>query len=297
MEGSPDDPLQVELISLFTDSVDMSISSSSLSTEERHSNTPSSEQEGDGRTRQPGMKKKDKNREAARKSRKKQTERADQLHQDLESLEGTNSALRKEIASLEREALLYTAALERHKPFCCLKGPGSGPADPLSVSFPDSNQTSTPAATSSASLGGSSPLTPAPAATSCELFSSGSSKTSPHSSFITAPAPHSLFHCPGADSSHPLCPVSIPQTHLVENLNDSKPSYSHPSSTNPGLPLSLLTVPSPLGAPQTSPGTREYLELRSSLEDTSRDISFLELLEVNDWILQEGETNCVVSEQ
>uniref|UniRef100_A0A3B5JZH3 Basic leucine zipper ATF-like transcription factor 2 n=1 Tax=Takifugu rubripes TaxID=31033 RepID=A0A3B5JZH3_TAKRU len=80
-------------------------------------------QEGDGRTRQPGMKKKDKNREAARKSRKKQTERADQLHQDLESLEGTNSALRKEIASLEREALLYTAALERHKPFCCLKGP------------------------------------------------------------------------------------------------------------------------------------------------------------------------------
>lgn len=161
-----------------------------------------------------------------------------------------------------------------------------------------SNQTSTPAATSSASLGGSSPLTPAPAATSCGLFSSGSSKTSPQSSFLAAPAPHSLFHCPGTDPPYPLCPVSVPQTHLVENLNDSKPSYSHHSGTNPGLPLSLLTVPSPLGAPQTSPGPREsLLELRSSLEDTSRDVSFLELLEVNDWILQEGGVECVVSEQ
>lgn len=161
-----------------------------------------------------------------------------------------------------------------------------------------SNRTSTPAATSSASLGGSSPLTPAPAATSCGLFSSGSSKTSPHPSFLAAPAPHSLFHCPGTDPPYPLCPVSAPQTHLVESLNDSKPSYSHHSGTNPGLPLSLLTVPSPLGAPQTSPGPREsLLELRSSLEDTSRDVSFLELLEVNDWILQEGEADCVVSGQ
>lgn len=42
MEGPPDDPLQVEVVFLFADSLDMSNSSSSLSTEERHCNTPGS---------------------------------------------------------------------------------------------------------------------------------------------------------------------------------------------------------------------------------------------------------------
>lgn len=42
MEGSLADLLRGEVISFFTDSVDMSNSSSSLSTEERHCNTPGS---------------------------------------------------------------------------------------------------------------------------------------------------------------------------------------------------------------------------------------------------------------
>ncbi|XP_077400888.1 uncharacterized protein batf2 [Vanacampus margaritifer] len=62
-----------------------------------------------------------KNRDAARKSRKKNTERADELHQELLSLEASNSALEKEIAALKKEVRRYTAALERHRPFCVLR--------------------------------------------------------------------------------------------------------------------------------------------------------------------------------
>uniref|UniRef100_A0A3Q3WLY9 BZIP domain-containing protein n=1 Tax=Mola mola TaxID=94237 RepID=A0A3Q3WLY9_MOLML len=67
-----------------------------------------------------GMKRKEKNRDAARKSRRKQTERADELH---ECLEQSNLALEKEVASLKTELDIYTMALERHEPFCCLQGP------------------------------------------------------------------------------------------------------------------------------------------------------------------------------
>lgn len=208
-------------------------------------------------------------------------------------------ALRKEISSLEKSALFYTAVLEHHKPFCRLQGHGSDSAASLSVSQPVSAQASasTSASTPSASFGGRSPLTPAPTAPSCELVSSGSSKSSPHSSVMTAPAAHSLFHYPGWDPSYPPpqtpCPGSVPQTSpdpLDEILIDSKPSHSHHSAANPGLLLSLLTVPSPPRAPQSSAGTSDgSLPQQSLLGDTSRDLSFLELLEVNDWILQEPE--------
>ncbi|XP_052353723.1 putative uncharacterized protein DDB_G0290521 [Oncorhynchus keta] len=69
-----------------------------------------------------------KNRDAARKSRKKQTERADILHQDLQTLESSNSALEKEIAGLRREFQLYTATLEQHESACTLR-PSSIPAN------------------------------------------------------------------------------------------------------------------------------------------------------------------------
>uniref|UniRef100_A0A671TL65 Basic leucine zipper ATF-like transcription factor 2 n=1 Tax=Sparus aurata TaxID=8175 RepID=A0A671TL65_SPAAU len=79
-------------------------------------------QEGDG---QPaghrGTKRQEKNRDAARKSRKKQTERADELHEELQRLEQSNSALQKEIALLRKDFQLYTTALERHKPVCSLR--------------------------------------------------------------------------------------------------------------------------------------------------------------------------------
>lgn len=199
-------------------------------------------------------------------------------------------ALRKEISSLEKRAVFYTAVLERHQPFCRLRGRGSGSAAPPSVSSPVSAQASasTSAATPSASFGGRSPLTP-----SCELFSTGSSISSPHTSVKTAAAPHSLFHDPSCDPPLPPpqtpCPGSVPQTPpdpLAEILIDSKLSPSHQAAASPGLLLSLLTVPSPPRGPQTSDGSLAQMSL---LEDTSRDLGFQELLEVNEWILQEPE--------
>ncbi|XP_058251126.1 basic leucine zipper transcriptional factor ATF-like [Hemibagrus wyckioides] len=66
------------------------------------------------------------NRDAARKSRKKQTERADVLHEEMQTLERSNAALLKEISELEKEKQHYTTALKEHEPQCtlsCWSGP------------------------------------------------------------------------------------------------------------------------------------------------------------------------------
>ncbi|XP_077598359.1 uncharacterized protein batf2 [Stigmatopora nigra] len=81
-----------------------------------------------------------KNRAAARKSRKKQTQKADQLHQELVNLEKSNSALEKEIRQLKKKLRSYTFILENHEPHCLL----SQPVDPQlthtpATSNPDSN--------------------------------------------------------------------------------------------------------------------------------------------------------------
>uniref|UniRef100_A0A3Q2U2U6 Basic leucine zipper ATF-like transcription factor 2 n=1 Tax=Fundulus heteroclitus TaxID=8078 RepID=A0A3Q2U2U6_FUNHE len=87
-----------------------------------------------GEARQPRprvTKRREKNRDAARKSRRKQTERADELHEELQHLEQSNSALQKEIAALKKDLRLYEKALERHQPHCRLKDCGSSPAGPF----------------------------------------------------------------------------------------------------------------------------------------------------------------------
>uniref|UniRef100_A0A3Q2CN65 Basic leucine zipper ATF-like transcription factor 2 n=1 Tax=Cyprinodon variegatus TaxID=28743 RepID=A0A3Q2CN65_CYPVA len=68
-------------------------------------------------------KRREKNRDAARKSRYKQTKRADELHEELQHLEQSNSALRKEIATLKKDLCFYETSLEHHKPHCRLKDP------------------------------------------------------------------------------------------------------------------------------------------------------------------------------
>ncbi|XP_067307664.1 basic leucine zipper transcriptional factor ATF-like 3 [Pseudorasbora parva] len=85
------------------------------------------------------MHRREKNRDAARKSRKKQTEKADILHEELQTLEQSNAAFRKEIAELKKELQSYTTALEQHEPHCtkpCLYGP--------SVSLPVGPSTAAP---------------------------------------------------------------------------------------------------------------------------------------------------------
>ncbi|XP_044039204.1 uncharacterized serine-rich protein C215.13 isoform X2 [Siniperca chuatsi] len=179
---------------LFMDSVYELNSPGSLSAEESHSNTAGSE---------------------------------------LQCLERSNSALQKEIASLKKDLHLYTAALERHEPFCCLRASASSSSSTthLSVSpsadcqtcssppgVPPQGSSSTLAASLSLSTSLTSSMglqtldcvesthlsssTPAPTATtlastnslSAEPFTSSSSITVPYStSFFTAAAPHSLF--------------------------------------------------------------------------------------------------------
>uniref|UniRef100_UPI003AAAAF7A basic leucine zipper transcriptional factor ATF-like 3 n=1 Tax=Centroberyx gerrardi TaxID=166262 RepID=UPI003AAAAF7A len=64
------------------------------------------------------LKKREKNRVAAQRSRKRQTQRADLLHETYVHLEQRNSQLRREVDSLSEEQRLLTEALRTHEPFC-----------------------------------------------------------------------------------------------------------------------------------------------------------------------------------
>ncbi|KAM9339275.1 basic leucine zipper transcriptional factor ATF-like 3 [Symphorus nematophorus] len=64
------------------------------------------------------LKRREKNRVAAQKSRKRQTQRADLLHEACEVLEQRNRKLKREVDSLSEEQRLLTEALRAHEPFC-----------------------------------------------------------------------------------------------------------------------------------------------------------------------------------
>ncbi|XP_051284901.1 uncharacterized protein batf2 isoform X2 [Dicentrarchus labrax] len=195
---------------------------------------------------------------------------------ELQGLERSNSALHKEIASLQKDLQLYTAALERHKPFCCLKdsasssssttclsgSPSAGcqtPSSPPRVPPQASSSSHAAAPSLSTSLtsslgpqtldcvGGTclSSSTPAPTTTtlasaaglSSELFKSSGSVVVPYSvSFSTVAAPHSLF------SDDPPTQITSRETNVAPVCT------SLISST---VPSSSLTV---AGQPQSSQG-------------------------------------------
>ncbi|KAL4649179.1 basic leucine zipper transcriptional factor ATF-like 3-like [Arapaima gigas] len=64
------------------------------------------------------QKRREKNRVAAQRSRKKQTQRADKLHEEYEYLEQENLLLRKEVQMLTEEQKSLTEALKAHEPLC-----------------------------------------------------------------------------------------------------------------------------------------------------------------------------------
>ncbi|XP_039980427.1 basic leucine zipper transcriptional factor ATF-like 3 [Xiphias gladius] len=64
------------------------------------------------------LKRREKNRVAAQRSRKKQAQRADVLHEACELLEARNRKLRREVDSLSAEQHLLTEALRAHEPLC-----------------------------------------------------------------------------------------------------------------------------------------------------------------------------------
>uniref|UniRef100_A0A671NP01 Basic leucine zipper transcriptional factor ATF-like 3 n=1 Tax=Sinocyclocheilus anshuiensis TaxID=1608454 RepID=A0A671NP01_9TELE len=67
------------------------------------------------------LKRREKNRVAAQRSRKRQTQRADELHEVYECLEQENSLLRKEVQLLIEEQQRLTDALKAHEPLCRLE--------------------------------------------------------------------------------------------------------------------------------------------------------------------------------
>lgn len=67
---------------------------------------------------QKQLKKKQKNRVAAQRSRQKHTDKADALHQQHEALEKHNHTLRKEIQALQAELEQWTRTLQLHERLC-----------------------------------------------------------------------------------------------------------------------------------------------------------------------------------
>ncbi|XP_034532619.1 basic leucine zipper transcriptional factor ATF-like 2 isoform X2 [Notolabrus celidotus] len=196
------------------------ISPSSMSAEENHSSNAGSERDGEGEqvgTR--GAKRQEKNRNAARKSRKKQTERADDLHEELQNLERSNSAFQKEIASLKKDLHFYTTALERHQPHCTLKASKSSSTTHLSV--PPSAECET----------GSRPL---------QASSSTQAAAPSHSTPLT-----STLEC--VDSSYRSSTIPPPTASSLDSSTVSSAQFFTPSCSKT-VPYSspLSTVPSPL---------------------------------------------------
>ncbi|XP_012580597.1 PREDICTED: basic leucine zipper transcriptional factor ATF-like 2 [Condylura cristata] len=85
----------------------------------------------DASEHQKQLKKKQKNRAAAQRSRQKHTDKADALHQQHESLEKHNHALRKEIQALRDELSWWSQTLRAHERLCPL---GSAPCPALEPS-------------------------------------------------------------------------------------------------------------------------------------------------------------------
>ncbi|XP_070842858.1 basic leucine zipper transcriptional factor ATF-like 3 [Chaetodon trifascialis] len=88
--------------------------SSSQSDQKKHL-SEGSEASGDGGRR---MMRREKNRVAAQRSRKRQTQRADLLHETCELLEQRNRKLKREVDSLSEEQHRLTEALRAHEPSC-----------------------------------------------------------------------------------------------------------------------------------------------------------------------------------
>ncbi|XP_040887210.1 flocculation protein FLO11 [Toxotes jaculatrix] len=207
---------------LFMDTGYEPNSPGSLSAEESNSNTAGSEREGDGpQTEHTGTKRRERNRDAARRTRRKQTERADELHEELQRLEQSNSALQKEITVLKKELQRYTTTLSRHEPYCCLRASGSSSssATRLSVSHPTEGQTT------------SSPPRVAPQASSSTLAAAPSISTS-----LTSSLGLKTLDC--VENTH--LPASAPTATLASSSGSSAELISASSSSPVTVPCSVL---------------------------------------------------------
>ncbi|XP_013920612.1 PREDICTED: basic leucine zipper transcriptional factor ATF-like 3 [Thamnophis sirtalis] len=66
------------------------------------------------------VRRREKNRVAAQRSRKKQTQKADKLHEEYECLEQENTSLKREIGKLTDEVKHLSEVLRNHEKICPL---------------------------------------------------------------------------------------------------------------------------------------------------------------------------------
>ncbi|XP_049588451.1 uncharacterized protein [Syngnathus scovelli] len=197
---------------------------------------------------------------------------------ELLTLEASNSALEKEIKALKKEIRHYNSALERHRPFCVLRG---------SVQV-DALQTST-SVTSKAELGEnphpmpSSDLVPSSLFTHAphSLFSNDAHIELPSSTFSTL-QPEDILSVtsemfPIEDSgAPPLDP------HKYENALIS--AQTSGDGTSKPSQITLESLPCSIPVPPNAPDG--FFPLNTPLvEPYPEELSLSNFLEENDWIL------------
>ncbi|XP_024297610.2 basic leucine zipper transcriptional factor ATF-like 2 [Oncorhynchus tshawytscha] len=252
-----------------------------------------------------------KNRDAARKSRKKQTERADILHQDLQTLESSNSALEKEIAGLRREFRLYTATLEQHESACTLR-PSSIPANipccqilspsassiaPVTTPAPAVSPQTTPAPAVSPQT------TPAPAVSPQTTPGSllapvpGGQRTClplptlvtvPSTAHVTNPYPLlSTLYSPISNNASLIAPNNICSSPITPKTNISPLTTSINNLAHPTTPITNLappTIPAPTLSPISYPLTMYPLNLSTPAIEPPIELSLSDILDSPDWL-------------
>ncbi|XP_021470274.2 basic leucine zipper transcriptional factor ATF-like 2 [Oncorhynchus mykiss] len=258
-----------------------------------------------------------KNRDAARKSRKKQTERADILHQDLQTLESSNSALEKEIAGLRREFRLYTATLEQHESACTLR-PSSIPANipccqilspsassiapvttPAPAVSPQTTPTSavspqtTPAPTVSPQTTLGSLLAPVPGGQRTSLSAPASSPlptlvTVPSTAHVTNPYPLlSTLYSPISNIASLIAPNNMCASPITPKTNISPLTTSINNLAHPTTPITNLappTIPAPTLSPISYPLTMYPLNLSTPAIEPPIELSLSDILDSPDWL-------------
>ncbi|XP_072495208.1 basic leucine zipper transcriptional factor ATF-like 2 isoform X2 [Notamacropus eugenii] len=195
------------------------------------------------------LKRRQKNRTAAQRSRQKHTHKADELHQEHEWLERDNQALQKEIQSLQVEMRGWLQALEEHQRVCLL---AVGPAS--AQTHPDCWRQTEPAPQTS-QAGQHTPVMVQTLPTPLQAPASPSAQPPLPSSPVQAPDPPGLLSA--SSLSSPLTPflvtsplagspsgATVTQTHGPSNLLASSPSLS---PHFPAPPQQSACLP-PLGA-------------------------------------------------
>ncbi|XP_061768852.1 uncharacterized protein ppp2r5b isoform X4 [Nerophis ophidion] len=237
-----------------------------------------------------------------------QKKRPSTQKEELQQLERSNSDFQKEIRALKKDVHRYTTALERHKPFCRL---GASALTTTSSQAPepvDPNKSTRPSLSSA--LSSHSVFTPPPHSVFFRGFSTPASaeidnlfqvELQDMAASTTLPSEPPLsaesFGAPlldlheftgNSDNLHYQWSTSFAQASEDTAL---KPSEELMSASK--LLLSLLSNPSPSGNLPTSSSNLDvpFQSNASSLammEECPGNLSFSDLLEDNEWILNAG---------